>query len=184
MIAGMLLMLPLQWVMAAILAAAVHELFHMLALCVCGVKIHRLRIGAFGTKIDVGAMPFHKEMICALAGPIGGFVLLLFSRWLPRVAVCGAIHSLYNLLPLYPMDGGRVLRCVIQLLCPSKADSAFLRLQIIFLVIITVLGIYACLFMGLGLMPLLFVAVLWRKTKIHLANGYFYGYNSANLKKR
>ena len=184
LIAGMLLFLPLQWVVAVVFSAAFHELCHILALRICGVRIGCVSVGAGGVQMEVAVMQPYKEAICALAGPVGGLSLLLFSRWIPRAAVCGAIHALYNLLPLYPMDGGRVLRCIVQMLCPMKGDSVFSAIQNIILVSITVLCVYACLFYGLGLLPMIFVALLWRKTKIHLANGGFYGYNSANLQKR
>ena len=54
-----------------------------------------------------------REAICALAGPLGSFSLLLISEYFPEAAVCGLIQGAYNLIPVYPLDGGRLMRCLL-----------------------------------------------------------------------
>ena len=123
--AFLLLVLPWQWVGAAILAASIHEACHILALVLTGGRMERITIGGSGAVIETAPMDAFRECICALAGPVGSGLVLLFFRQLPRTALCALVHCLYNLLPLFPLDGGRILRSILSLtLTPDKAAVA------------------------------------------------------------
>ncbi len=119
-LALMLLLLPLPWVLAAAVAAVVHESFHAAALCLLGGRIYALHFGAGGIQMETDTLTHGKELLAAMAGPLGSAVLILLAPWLPRLAICGAVHCFYNLLPLFPMDGGRILRSGIALCFPGK----------------------------------------------------------------
>ena len=110
--AVLLLTLPLPWVLGAILAGAFHEFCHLAALIMTGTTVHSIHIGLRGAKIETEPMDPGTELICAAAGPIGSLFLLLFLRQIPRIALCAAVQGIFNLLPWYPMDGGRILRCL------------------------------------------------------------------------
>ena len=107
------LMLPLRWLVAAFLAAAFHELCHILAVILCGGRVQSLKIGGRGAVISAGRMSTAKNIYCILSGPMGSLLLLLFAPWIPRIAICGLFQGLFNLLPIYPLDGGRALRCIL-----------------------------------------------------------------------
>lgn len=109
-----LLLLPFPWVGAMLLAGAVHEFGHCLALCYFGAPIGRIRIGPFGAKIETVPMEGCMVFFCALAGPLSGLMLCLFWRWLPRTAFLALCHSIFNLLPIYPLDGGRAIQAAGQ----------------------------------------------------------------------
>ena len=129
-LAALVLLLPLQWVGAVILAAVVHELCHGVAIILLGGSIESISIGSRGIVMKTQPMSGIREIVCAMAGPIGSICLLLFVRWLPRTAVCGLFHGLYNMIPLLPMDGGRVLRGILfGLLTPPKAEKLFMWIQ-------------------------------------------------------
>ena len=112
----LLLLLPLNWVMASLAAAAFHECCHILALRFCAIPIYGIRIGGRGATLETGPVSVMEEFICALAGPLGSIFLSLFIHTFPRIGICGLVQGLYNLLPFRLMDGGRILRCVIGLL--------------------------------------------------------------------
>lgn len=113
-----LLILPLKWLAAAMCACVIHELSHIVAIRLCGGEIRGICVGAQGASIQIGELSMFKELVCALAGPLGSLCLLPFVRWMPRVALCATVHSLYNLLPIYPLDGGRALSCAAAMLLP------------------------------------------------------------------
>lgn len=116
MAAVWLLLVPIQWLGAAMLAGTVHELGHLLLLWADGRKIWRIQIGAFGARIETEALEPWPEFCAALAGPAAGLMLCLGWRILPKTAVCALIQSVYNLLPIYPMDGGRARRSLGKIL--------------------------------------------------------------------
>lgn len=113
--AAWLLLLPFQWVIAAITAAAVHELGHLMVLWLYDVEVWRIQIGMTGARIETAPMGERQEIVSALAGPLAGLLLCLFWKWIPRVAIWALMQSAFNLLPIYPMDGGRILRVLISL---------------------------------------------------------------------
>ena len=106
------LALPLNWVGAWFAAAGFHELGHFIALKILRVKVGGIYIGATGAKIHTGCLRCWEELICSLAGPLSGLLLLGCAAVMPRVAFCALIQSLVNLIPVYPADGGRALRCL------------------------------------------------------------------------
>lgn len=116
-LACIILLIPFRLIVAWTVAVTVHELSHLAALKACKVGIRSVRVRASGVLIDTEPMENLKESICAAAGPLGGLSLLFVARWLPCAAVLACVHSLYNLLPIFPLDGGRALRCVLIKLC-------------------------------------------------------------------
>ena len=94
-------------------AAAIHEAGHCLAVKLCGGSIHALSLTVRGAVLQTTPLSYRQEAICALAGPCAGFLLLLLVRLFPWLAFWGLIQGIYNLLPVYPMDGGRALRCAL-----------------------------------------------------------------------
>lgn len=165
-LAAAILVLPFQWILGAIAAAVFHELCHIAAIYFCGGKISRLQIGGSGAVMEAEPMSRGKEWICALAGPFGSLLLLPFARWIPRTAVCGAFHALYNLLPVYPLDGGRAFRCGAELFFPNQADKLCDFAEKICLIFIGLLAAYAAIFLRLGLFPVLLAGFLFLKTRL------------------
>ena len=166
MIAMMLLMLPLKWMLAAAIAATHHELCHLVAIRLCRGDIHSFSLSVDGANLDVSSLSPAKELICSLAGPIGGLSLLLFSRWIPRIAVCAAFQSLYNLLPIYPLDGGRALWCGITMLLPPKKAGKFCKcIEKVCLSAILLTAVYGSVHLKLGIASLFPAILIFTHTK-------------------
>lgn len=166
MLAFALLLLPIQWLLSMIAAAAFHELCHFLAIYYFSGKCSEVKLYSFAAKINLPSMSRGREVMCALAGPIGGMVLLLFARWIPRVAFCAAIQSAYNLLPIYPLDGGRILQSLGDLIFPPPvADLVCRTIRMICILFIWLLAVYSCFHLKLGVFPLLSALLLMIRVK-------------------
>ena len=108
-----LLVLPLSWLAAAVTAALFHELCHGAVAVALGGSLGNIRLGERGASMEVGGLSNGRELLAAAAGPVGSLGLLL-GRCFPRLALCGLVQGLYNLLPIYPLDGGHILFCLIR----------------------------------------------------------------------
>ena len=162
--AVLLLTLPLKWLLAALLAAAFHEFCHILAIQLLGGQVCSITVSAGGAKIDTTPLSRGRELICALAGPVGSLSLLLFCRRIPRIALCAGMQAAFNLLPLFPLDGGRILRCTAELLLPPKwAEIVCMVLERMTLSGILILALLGCLWLDLGLSPVIFAGFLLLK---------------------
>ena len=162
----LVLFLPLRWIIAIVISSLIHELFHILAAYLLGFHINSVRIGIGGAVIETPEMSAKRELCCALAGPLGGLCLLLFKKWLPVTAVCAAFQSLYNLIPIYPLDGGRILQCCTKIMFSTKtAHHVSVIIEHIFITCIALLGIYGTFVVHLGALPLIVTICLILSTK-------------------
>ena len=113
--AMLILLLPIRLLTAVVLAAAFHELCHLVALAAFSSPIYGIRIKPTGAVIRTDPLSPVQELVCAAAGPMGSLLLLILSDMFPLLAFCGLIQGLFNLLPVYPLDGGRILRQLLSI---------------------------------------------------------------------
>lgn len=154
--AAMLLILPLRWLLAAFLAAAVHELCHIGAILLTRGQVRSIRIGGSGAILETAPMTPGRELVCAMAGPVGGLSMLLFIRWIPCTAICALVQSAYNLLPFLPMDGGRILHCGLEILLGSdRSDRISKKIGFLAASGMFLLGAYGFIFLKWGIFALI-----------------------------
>ena len=145
---------PLRVFLPFLTMALLHELGHLAALAMLGVEVKRIRLGALGTTIETGALPPVQEIVCALAGP----AVNLLCFWALKERFFGAalfslLFGCYNLLPVYPLDGGRALRALLCLWLPARVATG---IEIaVAIVLLSGIGLAAIrLKYTLGLLPL------------------------------
>ena len=106
----LLLTLPVTWLAAWLVSVAVHELGHLLMLRILSIPVYAVIVGLGGIRIETAPMAPGQELLCALAGPMAGCLLVRFGRWFPLAAVFAFVHTAWNLLPIGNSDGARALR--------------------------------------------------------------------------
>ena len=154
--AAALLLLPIKWVAAGCFAAAFHELCHYWVTRFLGGQILSISLHASGARMQTSPLSPGKQLLAILAGPAGGFLLASLIHWFTLCGLCGLIHSIYNLLPIRSLDGGRALRCGAELFLPKKTADCICRAsEILCIVLLTAAGAYAALVLPLGLFPLM-----------------------------
>ena len=165
MLCAFFLLLPLPWVMAWMLASLFHECCHLLALKMMGQPVYSIILTLHGAKIHTAALSWGQEAVAAWAGPLGELLLAGFYRVYPELAVCSIFGALYNLLPLYPLDGGRAVQAVLSGLLPLQtAESIGNRRGWLVLLALAGGSVFLWTRYGFGPVPLLFVFFLGIKT--------------------
>jgi len=111
-------------------AAAVHEMGHCLALWSCGGRVRCLRLSVFGAvmETDCRRLSYGKEIAALLAGPaanlVGAFTAAgLRTEWGDVFTGANLALCLFNLLPVRPLDGGRVLELLCACLWSEEAGE-------------------------------------------------------------
>jgi stage IV sporulation protein FB len=107
-------------------AVVVHELSHAFVARRVGIHTDRLRLLPFGAEvtIDCAYIDSDKRIAILLAGAAGnllvvislGSLLWLFPMIfmsLEALIICNAVTAGLNLLPIYPLDGGKIIEQVL-----------------------------------------------------------------------
>ncbi|MBQ7373930.1 MAG: hypothetical protein IJW64_05150 [Clostridia bacterium] len=137
------------------ISALIHELGHSLKAQKAGYRLINVTLMPFGAIIkgDISGMGYKDEIAVSLAGPMVNFlvgVFLVALWWVfpesypyTELAVQASFALfLINLIPAFPLDGGRILLCTL---------SLFLKRKTALLICKAVGLIFACLFFGLFL---------------------------------
>lgn len=155
----LLFLIPLRWIVSWLIAIIFHECSHWIAVRLCRGTVYSLSIGLSGADMQCSNMPNRCRMFAVLCGPIGGLLLAGLGRWFPRVALCSFLLSMYNLLPLLPLDGGRALHILF------KGNKCFYTLQNIILALIILFAIVCAYTLKIGVWPLAIAAILYLRNR-------------------
>lgn len=125
--------------MTLFILVIIHELGHVTAAWSYGWQIHSIELLPFGgvTKMDGWDFSSVKEeVVVALAGPFHHIWMILISyifyqlgiwnqTWTEYFIQGNLILAGFNLLPIYPLDGGRVFQAVTSCWFPYRRSILF-----------------------------------------------------------
>ena len=169
--------------LAVILLASIvlHELGHSLTARCFGCETRDITLTVIGGCASLERMPRKawQEFLVSAAGPATSFVLgiILFvaalyltgDNLLGILLYCGAQLNiglgLFNLLPGFPMDGGRIFRSVASFFTSrAKATHAAMIVGRVFAVMLGLHGLHSVASGdGRGVIPVLIAWMIWRE---------------------
>jgi len=151
---------------AALIAALVHELGHIMAIKICGAKMDKIYLSVYGAKIDMKLYPiisYKREIIIALAGPTAGaiFGVLLSLAGQYTISGISLVLTAFNLIPALPLDGGRAIKFAALLFFDEMWQSRISKtLNAISACAVIGLCIYVCINFGLSPSLIIFCTFL------------------------
>lgn len=149
-------------------AALLHELAHYAVLRLCGVRTARFTLTGLGASLyvpELHRLSYGAELLSAAAGPLMNLLLwvllsLTGREELTLFAGAQMVLGVLNLLPVRPMDGGRILWLATAYLTePYTADRVAAAVGLAVSSALLALCLWLVLTTGSGLFLLL--GALW-----------------------
>lgn len=147
----------------------IHELTHMIVGISLGFKPKKIIVMPFGFKIEFKEIEWNKKIelknaIISFAGPLANVVILLIAAFLKlhtNIIYINLIITLFNLLPIYPLDGGRILKSILTVKLENKKVYKIVnRISNICIILIT--GLSSILILALKNIHIIWVIIyLW-----------------------
>lgn len=141
--------------------AIIHELGHLVAGLALGMIPESIKLMPYGLsisfklipkdynkKIGTGNLLEIKKIIVATAGPLTNFfiILIIFNLKIDLISNLIIVYAnlliiIFNLLPIYPLDGGRILKGILHIIVGKKESEKYINnISFISLVILTFIG--------------------------------------------
>ena len=165
------------------LFAFIHEMGHMIIGIILGFKIEKLNVMPYGLSVDFevkcedynkklkkGNMLNVKKLIIALAGPLTNFIITIIYLFFDItflgiqreiVVYSNILIGLFNLIPIYPLDGGRILKNILHILFGLKKAYKYTnQIAKITICILTAFSSISILYIR-NIAILIIIAYLW-----------------------
>jgi stage IV sporulation protein FB len=132
------------------LFALIHELGHMAAGIFLKLKPKTLHFMPFGIRITFEAYGYRKlfekkKVIVAMGGPLTNLIICILTVFFninteikELIIYSNILIATFNLIPIYPLDGGRILKGLIRLKYKEiECDKIINKISNIVMIILT-----------------------------------------------
>ncbi|MCR5553724.1 MAG: site-2 protease family protein [bacterium] len=165
------------------LVALLHEFAHFIIARKLGYKLTKIKLMPYGAVLIAGKNDFYfkDEIIIALAGPLFNLAcgFLIVSIWwlFPEsyfftadFAVANFVCGVFNLIPIFPLDGGRVILSLFSInhnreIASRVMNKATLCFGIICFVVFLITLFY-CVNLTLGFISVMLIASAFNDDKL------------------
>ena len=160
--------------------ALVHEMAHLVCGRMLGFTPVTLRIMPLGFSIEFETIVEDynkkvlksnllalKKIIIALAGPLINLFIVILGVILKidnNIIYSNFLIFIFNLLPIYPLDGGRILKNVLKILCGNRRANRYINqiTNILVILLTMVSSILIIAYKNISILAI--IAILWGMT--------------------
>ena len=165
--AGWTLLFDWRFAVMLISILVFHEYGHIRAMQRFGIPTKGIYLIPFfgGAAVGERARTHWQEVYIAMLGPVFGLAMCIaaLGAWwitgielLGQVATFGALINLFNLLPIYPLDGGRVVKAIAWSTSPRVTTPFLLAISAAAFALTAYAGLYLLsFFLVFGVIDLL-----------------------------
>lgn len=123
----------------------IHEFSHVLAAFVLDYKVSYINVYPFGTCAIIDDFLYKnpvEELIILISGPLSHIAIIVLLEYFhlnQELITINQFLLLFNMLPIYPLDGSKILMIVFQMIGDlKKAMYMTLKISILSLIVIIV----------------------------------------------
>ncbi|HCC03737.1 MAG TPA: hypothetical protein DEP51_02620 [Clostridiales bacterium] len=178
--------------------AIIHELSHLLAGLVLKMKIKRITLMPVGLSIEF-KIPYEdlnikilksnklelKKILITIAGPLINIIIIFMSLFLNiklelkyLIIYSNLLIAVFNLLPIYPLDGGRIFKSAICLIKGKrKAENIINKISnIMFFLIMIIFSILIYYLKNISVLIIMFylLYIVTKENKIYKLKNKMY----------